>query len=92
VVNQLNAEFFWRDAYKNEVDIVLGTKKPVPIEVKHGKVDTSGLRAFMTKFNVGRGYVVTAKTEETQKMDGKTIVAVPAFKFLLSAALENRPE
>src|SRR3546814_14755846 len=32
IVNQLRAEFFWRDPYKNEVDIVLGEKKPVQVE------------------------------------------------------------
>lgn len=83
VVNQLKAEFFWRDPYKNEVDIVLGKRKPIPVEVKYGKVDTSGLQAFMAKFTANKGYVVTPETEETLKLGGKTISVLPAFKFLL---------
>lgn len=86
IVNQLRAEFFWRDTYKNEVDVVLGHKKPVPVEVKFGKVGTSGLEAFMRKFRAAKGYVVTREWEETRMVDGKTITAVPAFKFLLRAA------
>lgn len=82
LVNQLKAEFFWRDPYKNEVDIVLGKRKPIPVEVKHGKVDTSGLQAFMNRFRVGKGYVVTPDREETRKVNGKTVFVVPAFKFL----------
>lgn len=83
MVNQLKAEFFWRDPYKNEVDIVLGERKLIPIEVKYGKVDTSGLQAFMAKFKASKGYIVTPNIEATRKLDGKTISVVPAFKFLL---------
>ncbi|MBI1973936.1 ATP-binding protein [Candidatus Micrarchaeota archaeon] len=83
IVNQLKAEFFWRDVYKNEVDIVLYGRKPVPIEVKYGKIDTSGLRAFIRRFKVGKGYVVTPGAEETRKVNGAEICIVQAFLFLL---------
>jgi predicted AAA+ superfamily ATPase len=87
VVNQLRAEFFWRDPYKNEVDVVLPGRKPTPIEVKYGKIDVAGMRAFMRRFGVGTGYVVTRRTEETRRENGRSIIAVPAHKFLL----EGRP-
>ena len=83
VVNQLKAEFFWRDPYKNEVDVVMGKRRPIPVEKKYRKVDLSGLLAFMEKFKVGRGYVVTPQEEGTQKIGDKTISMVPAFKLLL---------
>jgi len=83
VVNQLNAEFFWRDPYKNEVDVVMTNGEPVPIEVKYGKTDTKGLLAFMKKFKVEKGYVISRDKEETQKIGGKRISVVPAFKFFL---------
>src|SRR3989338_1235251 len=51
IVNQLQAEFFWRDPYKNEVDIVLFDKTIMPIEVKYGKIELEGMRSFMEKFN-----------------------------------------
>ena len=37
IVLQTKANFFWRDAYRNEVDIVLDNEKDiVPLEVKYG--------------------------------------------------------
>jgi predicted AAA+ superfamily ATPase len=83
VVNQLRAEFFWRDPYKNEVDVVVPDGAPTPIEVKYGRIDIAGLRAFMRRFGVTKGYVVTRRAEETRKDDGRTIVVVPAYKHLL---------
>lgn len=85
-VNQLRAEFFWRDPYKNEVDIVLikDDKNPTPIEIKYGKVDLTGLTAFMKKFNVDEGYILSNEKEGKQTFNGKTIFIVPGFKFLLS--------
>jgi predicted AAA+ superfamily ATPase len=81
---QLKAEFFWRDPYKNEVDLVLTNRKPVPVEVKHGKIDFSGLRAFMRKFGIDKGYVLSRDREETRKVNGRTFIVVPAYKFLLT--------
>lgn len=85
VVNQLKAEFFWRDPYKNEVDVVMTNGEPVPIEVKYGKIDFKfkGLLAFMNRFKVEKGYVISRDNEETQKIGGKVISVVPAFKFFL---------
>lgn len=86
IINQLKAEFFWRDPYKNEVDMVIAGKTPgpVPIEIKYGKTSFSGLLAFMDKFNTSKGYIISSGREEKQKIKDKTIVTIPAFKFLLS--------
>jgi len=83
LVNQLKAEFFWRDSYKNEVDVVLANRKPVPIEIKYGKIDVKGLLAFMRKFKVNEGYIISYRKEEKRRVDKKTISIKPAFKFLL---------
>jgi len=83
IVNQLKAEYFWRDPYQNEVDVVAGEEAPVPVEIKHGKADFKGLLAFMRKFKTDEGWVVTGGDEETKMIDGKTIHLVPAFKYLL---------
>lgn len=95
VVRQLNAEFFWRDPYKNEVDIVLQAKsgEPLPVKVKYGKPDISGLLAFMKKFKADKGYVVSPDTERELKISGKTVFTVPAFKLLLNpdSVLKNQP-
>ncbi len=83
VVTRSNAEFFWRDAYKNEVDVVMADEKPIPVEIKYGKIDTKGLIAFMKKFNVKEGCIISHKREEQLKIEDYTINVIPAFKFLL---------
>ena len=83
MVNQLKAEFFWRDPYKNEVDIVLAEKSPLPLEIKYGKVDTRGISAFMREFKVHHGVIITKNREEKHKVNGSDILFIPAFKFLL---------
>ncbi len=84
LVNQLKAEFFWRDAYKNEVDIVLTDKDSIiPLEVKYGKIDIGGILSFMKKFNVKNGYVISYDKERVEKVYNRTVHVIPAFKFLL---------
>jgi predicted AAA+ superfamily ATPase len=84
VIGQLKAEYFWRDPYKNEVDAILIDTKPVPIEIKYGRLDTAGLEAFMREFKINKGYVLSSSKEETRKAGKKTIAVVPAYKFLLT--------
>ncbi|SNQ59295.1 ATP-binding protein [Candidatus Methanoperedens nitratireducens] len=83
IASRLNTGFFWRDPYKKEVDVVIMDKKPIPIEIKYGKIDTTGLIAFMKKFKVTEGYIVSHEKEEQLKIEDFTINVVPAFKFLL---------
>jgi len=87
-VIQMQARFFWRDPYKNEVDIVIPNEKPIPIEVKYGRIETAGLQAFMRKFNVDSGYIISSNKEEKLEIDGKTIFVSPAFKFFLKLPME----
>ncbi|MGB7531938.1 MAG: hypothetical protein WA977_03020 [Halobacteriota archaeon] len=37
----------------------------------------------MNRFKVEQGYVISRDKEETQKIGGKVISVVPAFKFFL---------
>ncbi|MEW5897057.1 MAG: ATP-binding protein [Nanoarchaeota archaeon] len=83
IVTQMKAEFFWRDPYKNEVDMVLMDAQPMPAEIKYGKIDISGLLAFMKKFKVSQGFVLSYEKEEKHQVGKKTISVIPAFKFLL---------
>jgi predicted AAA+ superfamily ATPase len=83
VVSQLRAEYFWRDAYKNEVDVVLPGKKPIPLEINSGEVETRGVEAFLRKFRADTGYVVTRDQEGERAVDGGRIRIVPAYRFLL---------
>ncbi|MDP2941784.1 MAG: ATP-binding protein [Candidatus Omnitrophota bacterium] len=81
LVWQLDAEFFYRDAYQNEVDIVLAgpKQKPLPIEIKTGEVSLRGIRAFMRKFKVRRAKVITL---DRAKKEGN-IELVPFYQYIL---------
>ncbi|HUW66830.1 MAG TPA: hypothetical protein VMW20_02145 [Candidatus Nanoarchaeia archaeon] len=83
MVNQLKAEYFWRDSYKHEVDVVIADEKVVPIEINAGKIETKGLVTFMEKFGVDKGYIVTPDREERLEMKGKLIEVERGFKFLM---------
>ena len=81
IVNQLHAEYFWRDPYKNEVDVILPDKKPV--EIKYGRVETKGIRKFMEKFHVNKGYLISLNQEKNLEFSEGKIIVTPAYKFLL---------
>ncbi|MBI3036703.1 ATP-binding protein [Candidatus Woesearchaeota archaeon] len=87
-INQLRPKFFWRDPYKNEVDNVITDKEgnPVPVEIKYGKISINGLLAFMKKFKVAKGYIISKESEYSQSFNGKTVHVIPAFKLFSSKA------
>jgi len=80
IVNNLEAKYFWRDPYKNEVDII---KDNIPIEIKFGKIETKGLEAFMKKFNISQGIILTKNKEEEIIKGRIKIRIIPAWKWLL---------
>ncbi len=84
VVNQLRAEYFWRDPYKNEVDVIQDGTAPVPIEIKYGKIDTSGVLAFMRKHKVKEGMIISRDKEYVHEENRQKIRVVPAYKHFLS--------
>jgi len=86
-VSGLRAESFWRDPYRHEVDVILGERTPVPVEAKYGALDFDGLQAFMERFHVRRGYLVTPNREDVRRLDGKTVHVVPIVKVLLDPSI-----
>ncbi len=92
VVNQLRAEYFWRDPYKNEVDVIQDGTEPVPIEIKYGKIDTSGILAFMKKHKVKKGMIISRDKEYVHEANGYTIQVIPAYKHFLSADTDRTKE
>jgi hypothetical protein len=83
-VNQLNAEFFWRDPYKNEVDVVLDGPAPRPVEIKYGKIEREGVLAFMKKFKVNEAVIISRDKEYVHDDHGQKISVMPAYKYFLS--------
>ncbi len=59
----------------------------VPLESRYKnnirKKDIKGLLKFMNIFSVKRGFVVTKDIEGKELIDGKLIVFVPLWKWLL---------
>ena len=81
VAVQLNAEFFWRDVFKNEVDIVLHDPLTA-IEVKSGEVrerDLDSLKKFRELFKPKNAFVISYDVEK--EIEG--IKIVPFYKYLL---------
>jgi predicted AAA+ superfamily ATPase len=83
-VNQLNAEFFWRDPYKNEVDVILDGPSPRPIEMKYGKIETAGVLVFMKKFKVNEAIIISRDKEYVHDDRGQKISVIPAYRYFLS--------
>lgn len=82
IVNELKAEFFWRDAYKNEVDIILTKPELIAIEIKSGEIkerDLEPLRKFVKKYMVKKAIVISYETEKKVK----SIDIIPFYKYLL---------
>ncbi|MBU3907026.1 MAG: ATP-binding protein [Nanoarchaeota archaeon] len=78
-----NADFFWRDAYKNEVDIIK-TDPLIAIEIKSGEIkggNLKSLKKFIEKFKPKRAIVLSYKTER----EIESIKVIPAWKWLLES-------
>lgn len=81
---------FWRTPQKEEVDIILETADGLlPIEVKYrNNMDASSSASvikFLKKHNSKKGIVITKNYLEEKIIDGKTIIFIPMWLFLLSA-------
>lgn len=83
VVIQQKPEFFWRDPYKHEVDMILTNEKIIPIEIKYGKVEWEGMLAFMNKFKVPQGKIITFQQQGEKEIEGKKIDLIPAYAYFL---------
>ena len=87
VVTNSGARFFWRKG-TSEVDCVLVRgDEVVPLVSRYKnnirKKDIKGLLKFMETFSVEKGLVVTKDREGEELVDGKWIVFVPLWKWLL---------
>lgn len=82
LVWQLEAQFFYRDAYQNEVDIILidKDKNAVPIEIKSGNIDFKGVNHFKKKFKSKNAIILTLDQEGVHE----GIAIKPFYKYLLS--------
>ncbi len=81
IIKELEADYFLRDSYKNEVDIVK-TEPLIAIEVKSGEIkerDLKPLLLFTKKFKPQKSLVISYDTEK--EISG--IKIIPFYKYLL---------
>jgi len=81
----MDYKFFWRDAYKHEVDFI-GVKDDViaPVEIKYrnkfSKADFKNLILFSKKFKVKKAILYQKTVEEKIiKFDGLEIESKPVY-------------
>ncbi len=85
LVMELHAEFFYRDSFKNEVDIVQikeGRKETLPIEIKSGKIksrDIKPVKIFQKRFKSKKGIIISYDIKDT--LNG--IKIIPFYEYLL---------
>ena len=77
IVSSFPDIFFWRDAYKHEVDLVkFEEKKAIPVEIKFknqtNKTDFQNLYLFAKKFGTEKAILLTNQID-TQIIDYKEI-------------------
>ena len=76
VLRDLNP--WWKEEFRLEYK-----QREIYNQIKYGKMDFKGLLAFMKRFNVKAGYVISRDKEETREINGRVISVVPASKFFL---------
>jgi predicted AAA+ superfamily ATPase len=95
IVLDTRSDFFYRDNYKNEVDIIVPLDAPavkrqprlIPVEVKFS--DTirpkalKPIQLFMRRKKIKNGIIITKNTEKKEVEDDFCLHFIPGWKFAL---------
>lgn len=89
LVLESGSDFFYRDNYKNEVDVILNFQSQlVPIEVKFSDAikpkALKPIQLFMQKNKINKGIIITKNTEEIVKRDDRQLFFIPGWLFALN--------
>lgn len=84
--NILGASFFWRTPQKDEVDLVMtseGTPVPVEVKIRPGikKKQAAPLFKFLNKYNLEKGYLISAETETSFSEGTKSVEVIPYWMY-----------
>ncbi len=82
------AKFFWRDSFKDEVDIILQMDKEIlPVEIKYqNKPSTNkGLEKFCDKYSCKEAIIIT-KDLRKHKTNFAEVMWLPIYEFLIRFA------
>lgn len=78
---------FFRTPQKEEIDVILEQDVMIPIEVKYkSNLDNHDLKTilkFLNKFKLKRGIVVTKDVFGRKEINGREILFIPAWLFLI---------
>lgn len=81
-------DYFWRDKNKNEVDLIIPSKPPIPVEIKYqnrvARDDVRPLLKFMDRFGAPYGIVITKNVLKAEEIKGKRVYFVPAWVWGLA--------
>lgn len=85
-VNSLGARLFWRTPKKVEVDaVLLQDDKVVPVEVKirkdFRKKHTAPVFAFMKKYDLNLGYLISDSMDTVISEDNRRVRVIPYWKY-----------
>jgi len=84
-VCMFTANFFYRSPQKKEVDIILNKKLPIPVEIKfRNKIRHQDLKntiAFMNKFKVNKGIIISKDHDEIINIDNLRLYILPYWKY-----------
>ena len=90
VISMKDYRFFWRDAYKHEIDFIHleSDEKIVPVEVKYkgiiGPDDLKHLHLFSKRFQIDKAIVLSKdvqRKELTSRVPNLTIEQHPVFFY-----------
>jgi len=82
---------YYRTKHQTEIDFIIKKdKKIIPVEVKSGdtKKVSRGLKYFMDRYNIEKGYVITRGTWKTEVNKNQKIHFIPAPLFTFSQPWE----
>ena len=82
MVQELDARYYFRNN-STEIDFILKNEKILPIEVKYGKIDPLQFCRALNKIGLEYGIVITKDRYREEKINGKQILLIPAWVFVL---------
>jgi predicted AAA+ superfamily ATPase len=95
IVLETGSDFFYRDNYKNEVDVIVPLEAPaagqrsplLPVEVKFSDAvkqkALNPIQLFMNRNKIDYGIIVTKNTEKEMVINDLRIHFIPAWQFAL---------
>ncbi len=83
ILQELDAEYYFRDN-TTEIDFILKNGRIVPVVVKYGgEPELKQFLRTLAKIGLDYGFVITRDIYKEEKINGKRILMVPAWAFVL---------